>query len=268
MPFSLCNAPSTHTRLIVIVLQSLTGRICLAYLDDVIVFSKRRVDHVNYLRAVLDSIHDARLKLKFAKCNFFCNRVLYLGHVISAAGVSLDLEKLRVLADWPYSTTVRELQSFLGFVNFNGNFIDEQTALTASLYDMTSSRKGTEKVHISAENVKPFNEIKHRLCTGPRLAHPNLKAPLTLYTEASKIAVGAVLLQRDASGVKRAIFFCLKKLSSVQSNYFIFERVLRDCLRTWTLQYLPASAPVPAANWSSRAAEAFREGAESIGAYH
>ena len=227
MPLGLCNAPSTYQRLMISVLQGLISRICFAYLDDVIVFSKRRADHVNDLRAVLDRIRDAGLKLKPAKCNLFWDEVLYLGHVISAAGVSFDPAKLRVLADWPLPTTVCELQLFLGFVNFYGDFIDEQTALTASLYDMTAARKGTEQVHFSAEDVERFTEIKRRLCAAPRLAHPNIEAPFTLYTDASKIAVGAVLLQRDASGVERAISFFSKKLSSAQRNYSACER---ECL--------------------------------------
>ncbi len=101
MPFGLCNAPSTYQRLIISVFQDLIGRICLAYLDDVIVFSKRRDGHVNDLRAVLDRIRDAGLKLKPAKCKLFCEQVLYLGHVISPANVSFDHAKLRALADWP-----------------------------------------------------------------------------------------------------------------------------------------------------------------------
>ena len=131
MPFGLCHAPWTYQSLIISVLQSLIGRICLAYLDDVIVFSKRRDEHVNDLRAVFEWTRDAGLKLKFAKCKLFCEQVLYLGHVISPAGVSPDRAKLRVLADWPLPTTVRELQSFFGFVNFYTEFIDEQTALTS-----------------------------------------------------------------------------------------------------------------------------------------
>ena len=200
------------------VLQGLIGRICLAYLDDVIIFSKRRADHVNDLRTVLDRIRVAGLKFKPAKCNLFCDQVLYLGHVISAAGVSLDPAKLRVLADWPFPTTVSELQSFLALLNFYGDFIDEQTALTALLYDRTAARKGTEQVHFSAEDVEPLNEIKSRLSAAPRLAHPNLEGPFTLYTDASKIAVGAVPLQRDASGVERAISFFSKKLSAAHKN--------------------------------------------------
>ena len=193
-PFGLCNAPSTYQRLMMSVLQGLIGRICLAYLDNVIVFSKRRVEHVNDLRAVLDRIRDAGLKLKPPKCKLFCEQVLYMGQVISPAGVSTDPAKLRVLADWPVPTTVRELESFLGFVNFYSDFIDEQTALTSSLYNLTAARKRTEPVHFSREDIERFTKLKRRLCAAPCLAHRNLEAPFTLYTDASKVVVGAVLL--------------------------------------------------------------------------
>ena len=76
IPFGLCNAPSTYQRLMMSVLQGLIGRICLASLDHVIVFSKRRDEHVNDLRAVLDRIRDAGLKLKPAKCKLLCEQVL------------------------------------------------------------------------------------------------------------------------------------------------------------------------------------------------
>ena len=125
------------------VLQGLLCRICIAYLNDVIVLSKRHADHVADLKAVFERIRAAGLMLKPAKCNLFCEQVLNLCHVISAAGVSPDPAKLSLLADWPVFTTVRKLQSLLGFVNYYGDFIDEQTALSANLYDLTAVRKGT-----------------------------------------------------------------------------------------------------------------------------
>ena len=194
MPFGLCNAPSTYQRLMTSVLQGLLGRICIAYLDNVIVVSKRHADHVANLKAVFERIRAAGLKLKPAKCNLFCEQVLYFGHVVSSAGINPDPAKLRVFADWPVPITVRELQFFFGFVNFYCDFIDEQTALTACLYDLTASCKGTEQVHFTTVHLKRFNEIKRRLCAAPRLAHANLDAPFTLYTDVLNIRVGAVLL--------------------------------------------------------------------------
>ena len=93
MPFGLCNAPSTYQRLMASTLQSLIGRICLAYIDDVIVISKRRSEHVANLRVVFERIRSAKLKLKPKTCLLFCDQVLYLGHVIDVAGVSPDPAK-------------------------------------------------------------------------------------------------------------------------------------------------------------------------------
>ena len=147
-----------------------------------------------------------------------------MGRVISPAGVSPYPAKLRVLAVWPLPTTVSELQSFLVFVNLYSDFINEQTALTSSLYDLTAARKGSEPVHFTRDDIERFAELKHRLCASPRSAHPNLEAPFTLYRDASKIAVGAVLLQRDTAGVMRPISFFTKKLFFAKKNYSTFER--------------------------------------------
>ena len=227
MPFGLCNAPSTYQRLMAGVLRGLIGRICLAYLDDVIVFSKKRANHIADLSAVLDRIRAAGLKLKPSKCSLFREQVLYLGHVISTAGVSPDPEKLRVLREWPAPSKVREMQSFLGFINFYAEYLANATQLTAQLYDLTTGHKGDDPIKLSPQNIDAFEEIKRRLCAAPQLAHPDLERPFTLYTDASNIAVGAILLQRDSNGIERPVSFFSKKLSSAQRNYSTFER---ECL--------------------------------------
>ena len=72
--------------------------------------------------------------------------MLYLGHLISAAGVAPDPAKLQVLADWPKPTTVRKMQLFLGFANFYGDYIANATELTSPLYGLTASKKGYDPV--------------------------------------------------------------------------------------------------------------------------
>ena len=141
MPFGLCNAPSTYQRLMSIVLRGLISRICLAYFDDELVFSRRVTKHLDDLRAVFIRILGAGLKLKPSKCQLFRDEELYLGHIINASGVSRDFSKLRVLSTWPVPATVRDVQSFLGFVNFFGDYIACSTRLTAPLYALTAGRK-------------------------------------------------------------------------------------------------------------------------------
>ena len=123
MPFWLCNAPSTYQRLMSIVLRGLISKIRLAYLDDVIVFSRRFTQHLDDLRAFFTRILAAGLKLKPSKCQLFCDDVLYLGHIINLSGVSPDPAKLRVLSIWPVPATVRDVQSFLVLVNFYEDYI-------------------------------------------------------------------------------------------------------------------------------------------------
>ena len=109
MPFGRCNEPSTYQRLMSIVLRKLIYRICIAYLDDVIVCSKHKTSHLDALHSVLLRLRDAGLKLKPSKCQLFRDEVLYLNHVINASGVPPDPAKLRVLSSWPVPRTVKEM---------------------------------------------------------------------------------------------------------------------------------------------------------------
>ena len=154
MQFGLCNAPSIYQRLISGVLQSLIGRICLAYFDHIIVFSKKRANHISDLCSVLDRIRSNSLKLKPSKCSLFSDQVLYLGHLISAAGVSPDPVKLQVLAEWPRLSTVGEMQLFLRFFNFYGDYIADYISFTLALYDFTANRKGDDTIRMFSDNVK------------------------------------------------------------------------------------------------------------------
>ena len=126
------------------------------------------------LRAVFERLRIAGLKLKPLKCQLFRDEVLYSGHVVNAAGVSPDLAKLRVLTTWPIPETVRDVQSFLGFINFYGEFIPISTHLMAPLYRLTVGKKGTDKVTLNVDEHAVFKSMKRALCSGPQLADSDL----------------------------------------------------------------------------------------------
>ena len=250
------------------VLQGLVGRMCLTYLEDVIVFFKLRANHVNDLRVVLDRVRAAKLKLKPVKSKLFFEQVLYLWHVITAAGMSPDLANLRGFVDWRVPTSVRELQSFLNLVYCYCDFIDELTALTASLDDLTTACKGTQPVRFLAKHAKKLNIIKRRLCAAPKIAYSNFEAPFTLYINSSKIAVSAVLLQSYANGVERAVSFFSKKLSPAQRQLnYLRARVSRCCVRALAFSSLFAGALLSFSNRPSQAAVAPFKRAKGLGAH-
>jgi hypothetical protein len=97
MPFGLKGAPATFERLMETVLAGLQWDICLIYLDDVIVLGRSFEDMVANLRKVYDRLLATGLKLKAKKCHLFCKKVVYLGHVISEAGIATDPEKTKIV---------------------------------------------------------------------------------------------------------------------------------------------------------------------------
>ena len=92
--------PSTFERLMEKVLAGLTWQICLVYLDDVIVFSETVNEHIDRLEVIFQKLIKAGLTLKPKKCNFFRRQVPFLGHVVSAEGVSTDPEKIKAIQEW------------------------------------------------------------------------------------------------------------------------------------------------------------------------
>ena len=192
-------------------------------------FSRRLTQYLDDLRAVFIRILGAGLKLKPSKGQLFRDEVLYLGHIINSSGFSPEPAKLRVLSTWPVPSTVCDVQSLLGFVNFYGDYISTlgSTRLTAPLYALTAGRKGTEKVVLDAEELVAFNSLKQALVASPQLAHPNLAKQFIVHIDASTIAIGAVHLQQSEKNVERPISFFSKKLSAPQQNYMTFKR---ECL--------------------------------------
>ena len=118
MPFGLCNAGATFQRLMDIVLAGLHMDVCLVYLDDIVVFSKTPAEHLERLNAVLRRLRSAGLKIKPEKCAFFRKSIVFLGHVLSADGISTDPEKIRAVVTWPTPTSVTEVRSFVGLCSY------------------------------------------------------------------------------------------------------------------------------------------------------
>jgi len=114
MPFGLSNAVATFQRLMDLILTGLTLEICLAYLDDIIVFASTPEEHLERLEMVLKRLQAANLKLKPSKCNLMQTSVCFLGHIISGQGVATDPEKIRLIKDWPVPQNLKEVRGYLG----------------------------------------------------------------------------------------------------------------------------------------------------------
>ena len=100
MPFGLTYAPATFQRLMESCLGDMHLKWVIIYLDDIIIFAKIPKEHLQRLRGVFQKLHEAGLKLKPKKCEFFKTKILYLGHIVSRDGIECDPKKIEDIKNW------------------------------------------------------------------------------------------------------------------------------------------------------------------------
>ena len=118
MPFGLKNATASFQRLMELVLADLRGKICLVYLDDIVVYSPSVQRHFQDLQAVLEKLCAAGLTVNLKKSKFCLHKIKYLGHVVSAKGIAADPVKVDAIKAYPTPNNIKEVQRFLGLAGW------------------------------------------------------------------------------------------------------------------------------------------------------
>ena len=203
LPFGLCNAPSTFSRVMNLVLEGLHWHTVLAYLDDLCVLGKNETDHLQNLRKVLERLRDFGLKLKPSKCSLFQVETEFLGRWISAGGVTLTDHSLDTIRQWKVPSSVNEVQAFLGLANYHRAFIPHFSDLTAPLNALIGAGKD---FHWKSKEQQAFEKLKTALLSPAVLAIPTRDGDFILDTDASDVAIGGSLYQLQ-DGVERVIAF-------------------------------------------------------------
>ncbi|BHF67842.1 hypothetical protein SprV_0301087100 [Sparganum proliferum] len=219
MPFGLANAPATFQRLMASVLRDLCPTACLVYLDDVIVHGSTVESHLDNLQTVFNRLQAVGLKLNPTKCCFLKKFVPFLGHIVSTEGVKTDPAKTEQIRSWPQPTSVTELRGFLGLASYYRRFIKDFAHIAAPLNRLTSKQNA---FNWSDECERSFEELKRRLISPPLLAFPNISEsapPFILDTDASDVAIGAVLSQQQTDGLEHPLIFASQTLTKPERNY-------------------------------------------------
>jgi hypothetical protein len=118
MSFGLTNAPTYFMYLMNKVFMKYVDKFVVVFIDDILIFSKTEEEHEKHQRLVLEKLRSNQLYAKFSKYEFWLTEVTFLGHVISAGGVSVDPSKVKDVLNWMPPTTALEIQSFLGLAGY------------------------------------------------------------------------------------------------------------------------------------------------------
>ena len=135
--FGLQGAPATFQHYINDILFDALNDYVTTYLDDVLIYSKTKAEHIKHVREVLQHLQKAGLQVDISKCEFHTKRTKYLGLIITPGGIEVDPNKVRAITSWEAPTTRRQLQRFLGFANFYRRFIYNFSGITKPLHDLT-----------------------------------------------------------------------------------------------------------------------------------
>ncbi|KAG7310988.1 hypothetical protein JYU34_003841 [Plutella xylostella] len=225
MTFGLRNAAQSFQRFMDEVLRDL--EFCYGYIDDIIIYSENQQQHIQHLRQLFQRLADYGILINTSKCVFGESEVTFLGFRVSAAGIQPLESKVQALQDYPVPKTMKELRRFLGMINFYRRFIPAAANIQAPLNALLAGRnaKGNKPVDLKPEHVEAFERCKASLSKATLLSHPDYKAPLSIQTDASDVAIGGVLQQKKGDTWHPLAFFS-RKLSPSQRKYSPYDREL------------------------------------------
>jgi transposase InsO family protein len=233
VPFGLTNAPAAFSNMMLRVFDPALDKYVVVYLDDILIYSKTKEEHLQHIRSVLGLLRTNGLYAKLSKCSFMQEQTDFLGHVISKDGVHTSAGLVRAIKEWPQPRKQKDVQQFIGLAQFYQQYIagfaDIALPLTALL--------GEGRLFVwDDDTAKAFLALKEAISSAPVLRIFDPAWPTTVETDASSFAVGAVLFQTDEHGVSRPVAFTSRKMNSAERNYPTHEQELLavvHALKTW-----------------------------------
>ena len=229
--FGLCNAPATFSRVMNLILRGLNWQTVLAFLDDILVLGKTFEEHLENLESALSRFRSFGMKLKPKKCIMFQKKVEFLGRIVDGQELSMSASDVSVVSNWPVPTCSKDVERFMGLVNYHRTFIPEFSLVAEPLYRVV----GKHNYKWTEEQQEAFDNLKVLLTSQPILALPRKDGDLILDTDASDTTIGAVLSQIQ-EGKERVLCYGSFAMTREQRRYCTTRKELLAIVR-FTRQY-------------------------------
>ncbi|XP_047987077.1 uncharacterized protein K02A2.6-like isoform X1 [Leguminivora glycinivorella] len=216
LPYGINSSGEIFHKIMSDIFSDLPG--VLIFVDDILVFGSNQKEHNERLENVFRKAREVNLKFNKSKCMFDKSEITYVGHVFNRNGISADKSKVEAIVKMPRPENVKDLQRFLGMVNYLGSYIPNlanETNLLRSLLKKQNIWQWTDS------HEKEFIELKSLITQSPVLVHYDVNKPIRMSVDSSKSAVGAVIFHG-----KNPIAYSSKSLTSTQKNYAQIEKEL------------------------------------------
>ncbi|BEJ16855.1 hypothetical protein CspHIS471_0602560 [Cutaneotrichosporon sp. HIS471] len=234
MPFGAKGAPATFQRMMDIILAAGKWQWCLAYLDDVIIYSKTFKEHVNNVAWTLDAIADAGLTLGASKSHLCYQSLDCLGHTVSTLGIGIIGRNIEAILKQDPPKTLGALERFNGLAGHYRRFIERFSLVARPIHEKINVSRKTKVYVLDDVTLDAFNKIKTLVAERPLLAHPDYSLGFRVESDACRDGFGAILSQKGADGIVRPIAFLSRVTTAPEKNYSATEL---ECMAlTWALR--------------------------------
>jgi hypothetical protein len=211
MSFGLTNAPAYFMYLMNKVFMEYLDKFIVVFIDDILIFSKMVEEYEEHLRLVLEKLRSNQLYAKFSKCEVWLTKVTFLGHVISAGGVSVDPSKVKDVLNWMPPTTASEIWSFLGLARYYRRFLKDFSKIAKPMMKLLEKNKAFEW---TIECQVGFEELRKRLTSASVLVLPDLTKKFDIYCDTAHQGLACVLMQEG-----QVVCYASRQLRKHEENY-------------------------------------------------
>jgi hypothetical protein len=235
MPFGLTNALSTFMRLMNEILKDFIGKFVVVYLDDILIFSMTKEEHLRHLTLVMRRLQQEKLLVNLKKSSFMKKELIYFGFVISSNELKMDLEKVKAIKEWSSPKSMFEVRSFHGLESFYRKFIRDFSGICAPMMDTVKKKQKSFKWTEEAE--RRFNIPKEKIIERPILVLPNFEKTFQVRCDASGVAIGAILSQDN-----RHVSYFSEKLNETKRKYSTYDKefyAMIQTLKKWRHYLVP-----------------------------
>ena len=183
----------------------------LVFLKYILVYSKNEEEHEEHLRLTLQVLKEHQLYAKMSKCDFYKDRIQYLGHIILEEGISVDPDKIKAIMNWPTPRNVTDIRYFMGLAGYYRRFIE---GFSKVAHAITSLQKKGVKFEWTSKCEESFQRLKNLLTSAPVLKVADPEKDFVVSTDACGQGLGGILMQDN-----HVICYESRKLKENENNY-------------------------------------------------